>query len=152
MDDENPTEVTTGAIVTVTVTLIRRDMSSLFGDESIEDKNIVNENNADIGDTKDGSDAESEHHSVKRPVWQKQRKFAGKKTNKKVKQKSTVKHKTEESPAPVKAKTAKEEKPKDDDSDLSDSSTSEINESNNGSEDEGKNGNAEDEVAEDQVN
>ncbi|GJQ67590.1 hypothetical protein Trydic_g8396 [Trypoxylus dichotomus] len=144
MDDENPTEVTTGAIVTVTVTLIRRDMSSLFGDETIEDKNIVNENNAD-GDTKEGSDGEADLPSAKRPVWKKQRKAGGKKSNKKVKQKSTVKHKAEESPAPVKIKNVKEEKSKDDDSDLSDSSGSDVNESNDLSEDEVKNSSVEDE-------
>ncbi|KAI4464948.1 sec63 domain-containing [Holotrichia oblita] len=144
MDDENPTEVTTGAIVTVTVTLIRRDMSTLFGDETIEDKNIVHENNVD-GDVKDGSDAEPEQQSVKRPVWQKQRKTAGKKSNKKVKQKVPVKHKTEEISAPAKVKTVKEEKPKEDDSDLSDSSVSDINESNDASDDEVKNSSVEDE-------
>lgn len=37
IDDENPTEVTAGAIVTVTVTLVRHDMSSLFGDETVPD-------------------------------------------------------------------------------------------------------------------
>ncbi|KAI4464950.1 sec63 domain-containing [Holotrichia oblita] len=144
MDDENPTEVTTGAIVTVTVTLIRRDMSTLFGDETIEDKNIVHENNVD-GDVKDGSDAEPEQQSVKRPVWQKQRKTAGKKSNKKVKQKVPVKHKSEEISAPAKVKTVKEEKPKEDDSDLSDSSVSDINESNDASDDEVKNSSVEDE-------
>lgn len=144
MDDENPTEVTTGAIVTVTVTLIRKDMSTLFGDETIEDKNIINENNVD-GDVKDGSDAEPEQQSVKRPVWQKQRKSAGKKSNKKVKQKVPVKHKTEETAAPAKVKAVKEEKPKEDDSDLSDSSVSDINESNDASDDEVKNSSVEDE-------
>lgn len=143
MDDENPTEVTTGAIVTVTVTLVRKDMSILFGDETVEDKSIVNENN-DV-EVKDGSDVEQEHPSIKRPVWKKQRKATGKKSNKKTKQKTVIKHKPEESPAPVKTKTVKEEKPRDDDSDSSDSSASEINESNDASEDEVKNSSVEDE-------
>lgn len=38
IDDENPTVYTAGAIVTVTVTLIRQNMSVLFGNESVTDK------------------------------------------------------------------------------------------------------------------
>lgn len=38
IDDENPTVYTAGAIVTVTVTLIRYNMSVLFGEESVTDK------------------------------------------------------------------------------------------------------------------
>ena len=38
IDDENPTVYTAGAIVTVTVTLIRHNMSVLFGDDSVMDK------------------------------------------------------------------------------------------------------------------
>lgn len=38
IDDENPTVYTAGAIVTVTVTLIRNNMSVLFGNESITDR------------------------------------------------------------------------------------------------------------------
>lgn len=43
IDDENPTEVTAGAIVTVTVNLVRHDMSSLFGDDSIADAEPISE-------------------------------------------------------------------------------------------------------------
>lgn len=43
IDDENPTEVTAGAIVTVTVTLIRKDMSTLFGDETVPDALPIND-------------------------------------------------------------------------------------------------------------
>ena len=152
MDDENPTEVTTGAIVTVTVTLIRRDMSTLFGDESVEDKNIVTENTAEV-EPKENGDAEPEQPAIKRPAWQKQqKKSAAKKGTKKPKQKPTGKHsKPEESPAaPVKVKTPKEEKPKEEDSDISDSDTSEANGDTNdrSSEDEVKNSGV---VDEDQV-
>ena len=38
IDDENPTVYTAGALVTVTVTLVRHNMSVLFGDESATDK------------------------------------------------------------------------------------------------------------------
>lgn len=38
IDDENPTVYTAGAIVTVTVKLIRQNMSDLFGDDSVTDK------------------------------------------------------------------------------------------------------------------
>lgn len=36
--DENPTVYTAGAIVTVTVTLVRQNMSVLFDDDSATDK------------------------------------------------------------------------------------------------------------------
>jgi hypothetical protein len=38
IDDENPTVYTAGALVTVTVTLVRHNMSVLFGDENATDK------------------------------------------------------------------------------------------------------------------
>jgi hypothetical protein len=38
IDDENPTVYTAGAIVTVTVTLVRQNMNVLFGDNSVSDK------------------------------------------------------------------------------------------------------------------
>lgn len=38
IDDEAPTVYTAGAIVTVTVTLLRQDMSTLFGDETAQEK------------------------------------------------------------------------------------------------------------------
>lgn len=71
MDDENPTEVTAGAIVTVTVTLLRKDMSALFGDDTVAEANNINENGEE---TKEGGDAEPETQTNKRPVWLKQKK------------------------------------------------------------------------------
>lgn len=38
IDDENTNVVTAGAIVTVTVTLIRKDMKTLFGDSKVPQK------------------------------------------------------------------------------------------------------------------
>ncbi|XP_056642666.1 translocation protein SEC63 homolog isoform X2 [Diorhabda sublineata] len=77
MDDENPNEVTAGAIVTVTVTLIRKDMSSLFGDDSAKDTIEINENGTDEVKENAGGD----ETVVKRPAWLKQKK-SGKKTKK----------------------------------------------------------------------
>lgn len=75
IDDENPTEVTAGAIVTVTVTLIRRNMSTLFGDETVVEAQVITENGID--EPKEGAgDAEGEHQesSIKKPAWLKQKK------------------------------------------------------------------------------
>lgn len=75
MDDENPTEVTAGAIVTVTVTLIRKDMRVLFGDDTVVENNIITENGIEAEGknlTGAGDSAESEN-AVKRPAWMKQK-------------------------------------------------------------------------------
>lgn len=69
MDDDNPTEVTAGAIVTVTVTLTRKDMSTLFGDETVKEVPVIAENGVE---EKEGT-GEPEIESVKRPVWLKQK-------------------------------------------------------------------------------
>lgn len=74
MDDENPTEVTAGAIVTVTVTLIRKDMSVLFGDETVVENSIITENGIDHDKEKAAGDAPAEgEQAVKRPAWLKQK-------------------------------------------------------------------------------
>lgn len=73
MDDENPKEVTADAIVTVTVTLIRRDMSTLFGDETVKDVTQIVENG--LEDCKEeGGEPVSEVATAKRPAWMKQKK------------------------------------------------------------------------------
>lgn len=41
VDDENSNVVTAGAIVTVTVELVRRSMSDLFGDTSAKEKQSI---------------------------------------------------------------------------------------------------------------
>lgn len=73
MDDENPKEVTADAIVTVTVTLIRRDMSTLFGDETVKEATQIVENGPEEGKEEAG-DAVNETVSAKRPAWMKQKK------------------------------------------------------------------------------
>ncbi|KAG5883839.1 hypothetical protein JTB14_033760 [Gonioctena quinquepunctata] len=140
MDDENPKEVTAGAIVTVTVTLIRKDMSTLFGDESVKETEQIAENGTE--ESKEGAgEAQPSENSAKRPAWLKQKK-SGKKTKKFTKTTNKVgsapKPKVEESPTPTTDK--KREKPKakevikddqdEDDTDESDDSDVDNNESN----------------------
>lgn len=75
IDDENPTEVTAGAIVTVTVTLIRHDMSTLFGDETVEEVTAITENGIIEPETKEGNtDGPEKEEAVKRPAWLRQKK------------------------------------------------------------------------------
>ncbi|XP_066991282.1 translocation protein SEC63 homolog [Anabrus simplex] len=87
IDDENPTVYTAGAIVTVTVTLIRNNLSGLFGDETAVDKHELIESSVQTGqgDVEPAADEEEEpkkEEHVKKPVWQKQQK-KGKKGGKK---------------------------------------------------------------------
>ncbi|CAG2062441.1 unnamed protein product [Timema podura] len=105
IDDENPTVYTAGAIVTVTVTLIRKNMSELF--------EVDNEENIDLnameGEGEQGEEEEGnlkKEEQVKKPVWQKQAK-KGKKSSKKPSkgQKQTVKaRKSEERSTQAEAK------------------------------------------------
>ncbi|CAH1997493.1 unnamed protein product [Acanthoscelides obtectus] len=83
MDDENPKEVTAKAIVTVTVTLTRKDMSTLFGDETAKIATRINENGTE--DTKESGAGEPANEAAanKRPAWLKQQKKSGKKTKSK---------------------------------------------------------------------
>ncbi|GLH14484.1 AAEL007987-PA, partial [Gryllus bimaculatus] len=107
IDDENPTVYTAGAIVTVTVTLYRRDMSVLFGDETVADKH-VDESHAEAdqegGGVGGGGEEEiKKEEQAKKPVWQRQQKKgkkAGKKGPKhqKPNSKNTSVKKTEEKP------------------------------------------------------
>lgn len=71
VDDENPTEVTAGAIVTVTVTLIRKNMSEIFGDETIKDTTNITEN-VPTDEVKENGKGDVEQ--VKKPAWVKQKK------------------------------------------------------------------------------
>ncbi|XP_049794094.1 translocation protein SEC63 homolog [Schistocerca serialis cubense] len=87
IDDENPTVYTAGAIVTVTVTLIRHDMSILFGDDTKAAQHAPpQEMLEDLAEKeKEQEDQEQppkKEEQAKKPVWQKQQK-KGKKTNKK---------------------------------------------------------------------
>ncbi|KAL9699667.1 hypothetical protein quinque_003108 [Culex quinquefasciatus] len=53
VDDENSNVVTAGAIVTVTVELVRRSMSDLFGDTSAKEKQSITEEKEEAGDEKE---------------------------------------------------------------------------------------------------
>lgn len=82
IDDENPTVYTAGAIVTVTVTLKRQNMSVLFGDDSVTDKH--EQHDATMVPREEEEEEEKKEEQVKKPVWQKQKrgKKGGKKSSK----------------------------------------------------------------------
>lgn len=150
VDDENPTEVTANAIVTVTVSLYRQNMSEIFGDESVKELKNIDENSVEP-DAKEGGggDGEPESQAVKRPAWLKQKKGGGKKKDKGKKApkvRNSIKTKAEESPvSPPKNKLReKEEKINDEDTEESDSDDDgkEVNE--RSSEEEVKESNVED--------
>lgn len=79
VDDENSNVVTAGAIVTVTVELVRRSMSELFGDTNAKEKQGITEANDDAAEgAEDGDEGvpmaalkdEKEEVKVKKPVRQ----------------------------------------------------------------------------------
>ncbi|XP_044728876.1 translocation protein SEC63 homolog isoform X2 [Chrysoperla carnea] len=112
-DDENPNVVTAGAIVTVTVSLKRHDMKTLFGDSTIAESQPIRgdeEHTKDeISEVNGGGDTASTTETkpnVKKPAWIKQKRGGGgKKSNKRPnkqnrvnKERSTTTAKIEESP------------------------------------------------------
>lgn len=149
IDDENSTEVTEGAIVTVIVTLVRKNMSTLFGDETVKDNNITNENGIEPEAVGDAAPTEAEPQ-VKRPAWLKQKRGGGKKSKKAPKPKSTssnvvAKPKVEESPVPEKKKVKEEKVSKqEEESDESDVSDAETNDKTSEDESEKKSANEDD--------
>uniref|UniRef100_A0A1I8Q6F1 J domain-containing protein n=1 Tax=Stomoxys calcitrans TaxID=35570 RepID=A0A1I8Q6F1_STOCA len=82
IDDENTNVVTAGAIVTVTVTLVRKDMNTLFGDSKVPQKQGIKDDEQQEG-------AEEEEAAVnaapvkKSSTWAKPRKGKGGKGGKK---------------------------------------------------------------------
>lgn len=99
VDDENSNVVTAGAIVTVTVTLVRRNMKELFGDSLAVEKQTIKETEGDklvsaaVDDTAaggDGEQKESAESKVKKPVWLKQKSHKGKSKSKSSKSKPAV--------------------------------------------------------------
>ncbi|XP_075164182.1 translocation protein Sec63 [Haematobia irritans] len=81
IDDENTNVVTAGAIVTVTVTLVRKDMNTLFGDSKVPQKQGIKDDDQNEG-------AEEEEAASAAPVkkssaWAKPRKGKGGKGGKK---------------------------------------------------------------------
>lgn len=79
MDDEAPTVYTAGAIVTVTVSLVRRNMGELF-DKKLVSSGVSGESHEDIPAEEEGSaggadgEKKEDQQVSKRPVWQKQQK------------------------------------------------------------------------------
>ncbi|XP_063984202.1 translocation protein SEC63 homolog isoform X2 [Diachasmimorpha longicaudata] len=86
VDDDNPTVYTADAFVTVTVTLTRRDMRELFGDETAKEKTV------DEGEEKeDKDDKDDQSAPMKKPTWMKQKKGGKSKIDKKKKQRVSKK-------------------------------------------------------------
>lgn len=90
VDDENSNVVTAGAIVTVTVSLVRRNMKELFGDTTAVEKETIIDDEKDgggeekeatlgNGEVKDGTAAlttaaaDDAASKAKKPVWLKQK-------------------------------------------------------------------------------
>lgn len=92
VDDENTTVVTAGAIVTVTVTLVRRCMSDLLGDADAVEKQAIKETqDVDEGTKEDAADQkENVEPKSKKPVWLKQKGHKGGKSKSKSKPKAAV--------------------------------------------------------------
>ncbi|PNF30988.1 Translocation protein SEC63-like protein [Cryptotermes secundus] len=83
IDDENPTVYTAGAIVTVTVTLVRYTLSVVLGEDTLSDAiKPQDTSNFSKGDEEEEDDKKEELVNAKKPVWQKQQK-KGKKGGKK---------------------------------------------------------------------
>jgi translocation protein SEC63 len=93
VDDVDTTIVTAGAIVTVTVTLVRRNMKELFGDTNAAEKQSINESHEN-GEKDEGKDDATEKENVepkaKKPVWLKQKGHKGGKSKSKSKPKPAV--------------------------------------------------------------
>lgn len=71
IDDENPTVYTAGAIVTVTVSLTRKDMRNLFGDDTVKEQTMIDDSK--VAEPTDEA-SEEQNQSVKKPAWLRQRK------------------------------------------------------------------------------
>lgn len=140
VDDENSNVVTAGAIVTVTVSLVRRNMKELFGDTTAVEKETILEtkdDEKDVGDDKEASlvngevkegtaaataAADDAASKAKKPVWLKQKAHKSKGKSK-PKSKTPLTLKTSVGATGVVVKDPKEPKAvKDNDSDADESS------------------------------
>ncbi|KAH8395037.1 hypothetical protein KR215_005632 [Drosophila sulfurigaster] len=85
IDDENTNVVTAGAIVTVTVTLERKDMRSLFGDTKAPEKQGINDEPNEEAEDEEGAGAAAAAAvpAKKASAWAKPRKGKGGKGGKK---------------------------------------------------------------------
>ena len=104
VDDENSNVVTAGAIVTVTVNLLRRSMNELFGDSTAVEKQTIKEDDAEKATDENGEiiptaataasaagdQKENVEPKAKKPVWLKQKGHKGKSKSKSSKPKPAV--------------------------------------------------------------
>lgn len=95
VDDENSNVVTAGAIVTVTVNLVRRRMKELFGDSHAVEKQTIKEDDGEKrteenGEVGTGDQKENVEPKAKKPVWLKQKGHKGKSKSKSSKAKPAV--------------------------------------------------------------
>lgn len=94
VDDENSNVVTAGAIVTVTVNLVRRSMKELIGDTAAVEKPTIKEETTTEGGeengTVEGDQKEVVETKAKKPVWLKQKGHKGKSKSKTSKAKPAV--------------------------------------------------------------
>lgn len=80
VDDENSNVVTAGAIVTVTVNLVRRSMQELFGDSNAVEKQNIKESSEQPQEENnaEGDQKENVQPAAKKPVWLKSKGHKGK--------------------------------------------------------------------------
>lgn len=92
VDDENSNVVTAGAIVTVTVNLIRRSMKELIGDTAAVEKQTIKEETTEENGVAaaEGEQKETVDTKTKKPVWLKQKGHKGKSKSKTSKAKPAV--------------------------------------------------------------
>jgi translocation protein SEC63 len=93
VDDENSNVVTAGAIVTVTVNLVRRSMNELFGDTLAVEKQTITETDEKVATEENGTEGgekENVEPKVKKPVWLKQKAHKSKSKGKSSKSKPAV--------------------------------------------------------------
>uniref|UniRef100_A0A0A9ZBA8 J domain-containing protein n=3 Tax=Lygus hesperus TaxID=30085 RepID=A0A0A9ZBA8_LYGHE len=116
IDDEASTVFTAGAIVTVSCTLIRKDMQTLFGDESAKEKHCefesveAKEKTEKDGENEDDENKEKEKELSKKPVWQKQQRKGTKKSSKKAQSNKKQQNKPEPKNVTVPKKEEEKEK------------------------------------------
>lgn len=92
IDDENPTVYTAGAIVTVTVSLTRKNMRHLFGDDSVNEQTMIDDNKTGSEVIDEASEEQNQSTKAAKPAWLKQKKG----------QKKSHKKGTNKKPAPTK--------------------------------------------------
>ncbi|XP_032683432.1 translocation protein SEC63 homolog [Odontomachus brunneus] len=74
IDDENPTVYTAGAIVTVTVSLTRKDMKHLFGDDSVNEQTMIDDNKISGEMIDEMSEEQNQSAKAAKPAWLKKKK------------------------------------------------------------------------------